>query len=83
MSNTPRINLTRREIARWVGPENHHLIKVVEDLFNSSTTESPGNFEEASILAENADSKAVQAISELQRVSDMLKGANVLVWLSM
>ena len=83
MSNASRINVTRREIAKWVGDENHHLIKVVENLVNSSTIETPTNIEELSMLAENADSKAVQANSELQRVSDTLKGANVLLWLSM
>lgn len=82
MSNVPGFNLGRGQIEKWAGP-NHKLIKAIEDLFNASEADTPGDFEEASILAENADSKAVQAISDLQKISDTQKGLNVLLWLSM
>lgn len=66
-----RLRLSRSQIAKIVG-NDPEAIKQFEKLFQQSDTQETG-VEEVAVVAGTADSKASQALSELQRIADALE----------
>lgn len=66
-----RLRLSRAQIAAFVG-NDPEAIRQIEKLFSTAVSQETG-IDEVAVIAGTADSKASQALSELQRIADALE----------
>lgn len=66
-----RLRLSRAQIAAFVG-NDPEAIRQIEKLFSTAVSQETG-IDEVAVIAGTADSKAGQALSELQRIADTLE----------
>ncbi len=66
-----RLNLTRDQLAAFL--DDHQAIKQFEQLFKTVDAIAPDFVNEVNISAENAGSRAQQALDALQRIADALE----------
>jgi hypothetical protein len=71
--------LPRSSIVRIVGSNNHRDIKAFEEVFNALPTQTELNDVESGTI----DAKVNQTIGTAIESLRIVKGANVLLWLSM
>jgi len=83
---TSNLQLTRQELSKILPTDK--AIRAFEELFSTVTTleeeyVSPQDVIDVSIDTGAAYNTAIQASSDLRKVTDISRGANVLLWLSM
>lgn len=66
-----RLRLSRAQIAAFVG-NDPEAIRQIEKLFSTAVSQETG-IDEVAVIAGTADSKAGQALAELQRIADALE----------